>query len=100
MRVLRFDQVDLPIALPTLYLALTDQRAFESLVRFKPHETIDTVFFRESRNSSRLVFPDTSREIVGRTDVERSVMPTRDDIDEERHAGGRMGPGLRRDLFW
>ena len=64
MRVLRLDQIDLPIPPPSFDLAFADERPFKRLVRFEPDETVNTVLLREAGNGSDFVFPNPAREVV------------------------------------
>src|SRR5437660_11960426 len=97
MRVLRLDQIDLPIPPPSFDLAFAGERPFKRLVRFEPDETGNTVLLREAGNGSDFVFPNPAREGGRGTDVERSGMPARPNVEQEQHARGSMGAGLRRD---
>jgi hypothetical protein len=43
MWIVLLNQVDLPLALPTLDAPLTGERCFELVVRFLPHQLVDSV---------------------------------------------------------
>src|SRR5947207_10660535 len=69
MRILRFDQVDLPIALPALDLPLADEGSLERFMHLEPDEPINAIFCREAGKGFGLVFPNPAREIVRRAYV-------------------------------
>jgi hypothetical protein len=69
MRIVAFDQVDLPISLPFLELLLAAKRHSRRLVSLKPHEPIDAVALGEAGDELFLMLPNPPWEIGRRSDV-------------------------------
>ena len=67
-------------------------------MRFEPHQQIDAMSSRESRNVMELVLARAAREIRGDACVEGSVSPTCEDVDRGlfHEAEGSLGWGRGR----
>jgi hypothetical protein len=97
LRVVLFDQLDLPVALPTLDPPFTDHRRFQCVVTFEPDQPIDVVFCGEPWNSLHLMVPHPPNKIGGGPDVQGSVRFTREHLYKKHWKDFGVGPGLRRE---
>src|SRR5271166_4800034 len=62
-RVIVFDKLDFPKALPPFNPLFANHRCFQCVVTFEPDEPIDAVLCGKSWNSLCLVLPDPPNEI-------------------------------------
>jgi hypothetical protein len=98
MRVLAFEEVNFPIALPFFNLSLASQSRFGGLVSFVPDEPVDVVPFRKARDDFVLMLPNAPQEIGCRSEIEGPIGFTGEEIDVKHLTATRMGPGLRREI--
>jgi hypothetical protein len=63
MRIVAFNQVDLPVSLPFLELLLAVKRSSRRLVNLKPYEPIDAIALGEAGDELFLVLPNPPREV-------------------------------------
>src|SRR5579871_3835064 len=68
-RILRRDQIDLPLARPMLDILLTLYRGCRRIVSLVIHEHLDLVPFREARNRAGSMLVSAAREITGDPNV-------------------------------
>lgn len=97
MRIFAFNQIDFPVALPLLDLPFPDQCCLKALMGFEPHETVHAVFGGKAGDDACFVLPNATHEFEARTDVERPIRFSGEEIDERHRADQNMGPCLRRD---
>src|SRR5262249_51175232 len=84
-RIHFFNHLQLPRAIPFLHLTLARERGVACLVLLIPDEICHPILLGEPWNNTGSVHPRTFDEVVGRTDVERSVSPARQDVNIESH---------------
>src|SRR5262249_39724378 len=93
MRVISFDQIDLPSPLPFLHLEFAQPRSVQVFIGLVPDEQLTAVLLGEACDQSVAMLVRTSREVAGDADIERPVALARHDVD----AAGfrRSSPKLR-----
>ena len=93
VRVLLFDELQLPSAVPFLDLLFASNRSSHVFVRFEKNQEMDSVLFGEPFDHIILVLPNSFRKIAGYADVKRSIAFTGQDIDRRlfRYVSGDTG---------
>ena len=81
MRIGRVDKVDLPLAMPTLELFLTENCRFHFAKQLIVHESVNGVFRSESGDRIVSVLPKSCDEIGCHADVDRAVGLACEDVD-------------------
>ena len=81
--IVRLDQPDLPVAAPFLDGFFARNGGCRVVVSLEPDETIDTVFGGEARKCFLFVLRYTPDEVFGDAEIQRSVLPAGDEIDEK-----------------
>jgi hypothetical protein len=90
-----FDQLDLPSSVPFLQPPLAPKGVFAALESLKPDELAHTILGGETLSDLFPVLPNPPRQPIGRTDVERPVAITRDDVNAEGQAKKPGSPRSR-----
>src|SRR5450631_4804098 len=85
LRIICFDQLNLPTPPPLLEFFLTGNRRNRIITDFEPNRPRDIVLGREARNGLCRVLVNSAYEIVGNADVNRAVLSARKDIDVVAH---------------
>src|SRR5215475_8692074 len=94
--LLRFDQADLPLAMPFLQLLFAHDRGFRIVEDFKVHQLVDAVTRGETAHGLQLMLMNAAHEIVGHANVQGSVLAAGQDVDEELPVHStRSGYGFR-----
>src|SRR3546814_9346130 len=82
MRVTLVDQVDLPRSVPVLELLLAHDGTLHVAEQFVQHKSVNFVPAGMAGQRIVPVLPKTRDQIAGDTNVERAVVPTRQNVDE------------------
>ena len=85
-RIEPLDQLDLPGPIPFLEPPLAPKGILAALEGLEPHQLGHAIFGGEAPPGLFPMFPNSPRQAIGRTDVERSVAITRDDVDAKGQA--------------
>ena len=80
-RILRLDQLDLPISLPLLELFLARNCGDRIVVDFEPDQLVDSISLREAGNRLALVLVHAANDVVRYAEVERSVSVACEEVD-------------------
>jgi hypothetical protein len=91
VRVVAFEQIDFPVALPLFDLLLAAERGSRRLVNLKPNESIDLVALGEAGNEFILVLPNSPPEVGCRAEVEGSIRFAGEQVDVEHRVCGWDG---------
>src|SRR5438477_9678400 len=75
MRIVTFDQVDLPVASIFLERLLAPDRRDHALVVLVPDKSLQSIRLRESIDHALTVLPYALPEVVRHTGIERAVFP-------------------------
>src|SRR5690348_4547067 len=94
IRIVTLDQLNLPVAPPTLELLLKADRLGDLPKTTEEDQSIDAIGLREAGNLPRLMFGDASIERIGHADVERAELVAREDVDPV----GVVAHGAARDV--
>jgi len=81
MRITAFDQVDLPLAMPSLELLFTQNRRLHFAKQLIMHQAVNGVSARKSRKHGIAMLPHARCQIRRYADVERSVRPVGENIN-------------------
>src|SRR5690242_7728880 len=81
IKILFLDQPDLPCSFPFLHLKLAVTSLLNVVEGLKPNQLLAAVSLREPRNHSLAVLPNALHEIARHPNVDRSVFPTRHNVD-------------------
>ena len=81
IRVLAFDQVDLPLPVPVLQLLLPRNGGGHIGEHFEAHEQVDTISVGEAWSLAFAVLPEPCRQIAGDPDVKCAVRFAGKDVD-------------------
>src|ERR1700682_5992389 len=93
-RIVALDQLDLPPPPPFLDLPLAARCRCHRFMRLEPDQPIDTVFGCEAGHRFGLMLPNSPNDIGSAADVESSVQPAREVIDEEHRAAAWWVPAF------
>jgi hypothetical protein len=80
MRVVRIDEVDLPLPVPALQLLLAQDRRFHFSKLFEMNEYVNGILGRETGVHVIAMLPNPSDEVGCNPDVDRAVRLARKDI--------------------
>src|SRR5882757_1375620 len=86
LRVLLFNQSDLPIPPPLLQLLFTGNGRERVIIDFEPNELVDRVSFREACDRLALVFINATNDVVRHAEIQRSVLVAGEEVDVVGHA--------------
>ncbi len=85
IRIVFFDQVDLPVTIPFLELSLAGDRERRRFVFFEVHKLMGLMARRETCDRIRAVFMEAADQIVRHTDIERAVFAIGQNVDIAGH---------------
>jgi len=94
LRILAFDQIDLPLPMPALQLLLPLDRLVHRAVQFKPHEPVHGIFRGEAWNAIATVLEEPGNQVRRNTDVQGAVLTAGEDIDARLLHRGRACGGM------
>jgi hypothetical protein len=81
--IFALDQRHLPFAPPALQFLLARNRGLDALEDFEIDQSVYVVTSRKALDDVSLVLEDAAMELVRDADVDRAVLPRRQDIDVE-----------------
>jgi hypothetical protein len=78
------DQLDLPLALPLLERLLALDRINDAIEGLEPDQSLYAVAFCEPVDQAFAMLVDPAQQFAGDADVQRPVLPARQDVDRVR----------------
>lgn len=81
MRIVRVDQVDLPLPMPAFELLFAQDSALHVAKQLEMDEHVNPVVRREPRQGVAAVLGEAKRQVGGHADVQRSIRPACKDVD-------------------
>src|SRR5262245_13756284 len=91
------DKLQFPSPIPFLDLAFAYQGRLARLMLLVPNQHLDPIFAAKSGYGPRSMLPDAPNEIIRHAGVQRSISSACEDVHEETHCVGLLGPRFRGD---
>ncbi len=94
MWVLFFDQRSLPITAPAFEFLFAGNRLKMIVEYFKINQLIDAIPSGEPGNDLRLVFGDTTNQVIRHADIKSALRLAGEDVNVKRHVSISRGSRL------
>jgi hypothetical protein len=93
-RILFFNQTNLPVSPPFLEFVFASDGSCSIIINLEPHEFVDAVSRRKTIDGLCSMFVAAPHDVLRHAEIERAVLPAREEIDVVRHLEYR-GYGFR-----
>src|SRR3546814_613708 len=90
-RIFGFDQIDLPLPMPTLELLFPTDGLLHRVAHFETDEIVDGISPGEARNAVRAVLMQASQQVRRHPNIDRAIGLAGEDIDPRRSEERRVG---------